>query len=457
MDEFLNNNGENEEVTEQNAGNEVEAETEPEISNAEETANSDGSGFNEEIKNQPVYMPVNYSEIKPISDYKPMSKGLKVFALITALVLLLTGSCVTGYFFGKNGTSQISKTKATIKFVEKSKDEKAKSANEIYDNVQKSVVGITVYNTAGYANQASGVVISKDGYIVTNDHIYDGITLAKFKIYTYDGKEYDAKFVSGDKVSDLAVLKVDSAELKPAEFASSDGIGFGQDVLALGRQGEAIDKTSITNGIVSATSRRVTTTSSYSARLIVTTCNVNSGGSGGALVNLYGQVIGLLSSGIADSEQQENVGYAIPTTTVKRITDELIAKGKVVSRAKLGISYNMIDSVAAEIKGVDYTGLYIASVSEDSDLYGNVEEGNVITEINGEKITNDDIVLDILENCRAGDKVTLTILNGTKTKTYEVVLKANVSESSYSTENAESGSNNNNADGGGIFNFPDGE
>lgn len=458
MNEFLNNEQENtEEIKETSAETETVNEDTPEQEAplAEEETDFTEESFNTEYT--PIYNPVNYSEPQIINDYKPMSKGLKVFALILAFILLLTGSCVTGYFIGKNSNKSTgygkNNAKPSVNLAAKPADTDEMTAAEVYEKVTESVVGILIYNNEGEMSQASGIVFSEDGYIVTNDHIYSEIPSAKFKIYTHDKKEYDAKYVAGDVISDLAVLKIDGAEFKPATFANSDELYYGQNVVAIGRPSDALDASSITDGIISAVNRRISTTSSYNARLIQTSCAINPGSSGGALVNMYGQVVGVTSSKLV-STAYDNVGYAIPTTVMKRIVDELIEEGKVVSRAKLGITYTMIDSVTAEITNQKSVGLRIASVAEDSGLYGKAEENDIITHINGEKIVDDAIVLDIIEEASAGDTITVTIItsNGTE-KTVDAVLKANVGESSYT----KSAIKEENSAGGGVFDFPEGE
>lgn len=435
MDEYLNNN--EQETQEENV--EVQAETTEE--------------FVPEYT--PMYNPVNYSEQKVIDDYKPMSKGLKVFALILAVVIALTGSCLTGYFLGKNKSTFGGKNnvKPSVNLEQKPADTDEMTAAKVYESVNKSVVGIMIYNSSGKVSQASGIVFSKDGYIVTNDHIYSEAPSAKFKIYTHDKKEYNAEFVAGDVISDLAVLKVDADGFTPAVFADSDQLYYGQNVVAIGRPSDALESSSITDGIISAVNRRVSTTSNYSSRLIQTTCAINPGSSGGALVNMYGQVVGVTSSKLV-STAYDNVGYAIPTTVMKRIVDELIAKGKVVSRAKLGITYNMVDSVAAEILNQNSIGIRIASIAEDSGLYGKAEVNDIITHINGEAIVNDSVVLDIIEDASAGDTITVTIVTGNGSqKTVDAVLKANIGESSY----VKSDIKNDGFSSGGAFDFPEGE
>ncbi len=409
------------------------------------------------------YSPINYTKVEPMETTKPMSRGLKFFALLLALVIALTAACAGGYYLGKVSLSKsFSKGGEVVGLEAKPTNTDEMTAAQVYEKVNASVVGIVVYNSSGEMANASGVIYSNDGYIITNDHIYSEIASPKFKIYTYDKKEYDAQYIAGDKVSDLAVLKVNNNSFKAAVFGNSNQIIFGENVVAIGRPGGATNASSVTKGIVSATSRRVQTTSSYSARLIETDCPINPGSSGGVLVNMYGQVIGITSSKLASSDI-DAVGYAIPTTTVKRITEELIKSGKVLSRAKLGISYRAIDSVSAEIGDYKYKGLYVDSVSEDSDLFGKVTKGDIITHINGIEVTSDEIVLDIIEKSKAGDnvKVTFVSVNG-KSKSIQATLKANAGESSYFTK--EQPNNNTlpqlpeeNEGNGGAFNFPFGE
>lgn len=399
---------------------------------------------------------INYSDVLPVKDYKPMSRGLKVFALIMAAVILLTGASVTGYFLGRNSVGTGGRKNVTVNLAAKPADTDEMTAAEVYEKVNSSIVGITIYNSAGNGSQASGVFYSEDGYIVTNDHIYSEVGAPKFKVYTSDGKEYDAKYIAGDQVSDLAILKIDGGSFTPAEFGNSDEIIYGENVVAIGRPSDATQASSITKGIISSTGRRVKTTSNYSAKLIQTDSAINPGSSGGALVNMYGQVIGITSSKLAGASY-DAVGYAIPTKTMKRICEELIANGKVVSRAKLGITYTAINSVTAEVNGYDCVGLYVASVAEDSDLYGKVSEGDVITHINGTEVTSDDVVLDIIEESSAGDKISVTVVTARGREiTLEAVLKANTGDSSYSSEiKSESGSDSDSS--GGTFNFPFGE
>ncbi len=168
---------------------------------------------------------------------------------------------------------------------------------------------------------------------------------------------------------------------------------------------------------------------------------------------MYGQVVGITSSKLVGSEY-EGIGYAIPTTTVKFVVEELIKNGTVTSRAKLGVSYTEIDSVTAEINGTNITGLLIAEVTAESSLYGKISEGDIITEVNGEKILKGETVLDIIEAAKPGDKISLTIYSAQSgtSKSIEAELVRAESTSSYQTDSVQSSDKN--QSGGGTFDFP---
>ena len=386
------------------------------------------------------------------------NKGLKIFSLILAFLLLLSGSCLGGYFLGISSVQR--STSIELDLEAKPKDTDAYSPSQVYAMINKSVVGIVVYNVAGKTATASGVVYSEDGYIITNDHIYASIPAPQFRIYTFDGKEYDAKYVAGDTRSDLAVLKVDSNGFYPATFGNSDETVIGESVVAVGRPSTAQSESSITTGTVSLTQRRVSVTSSYSSKFIQTDAAINPGSSGGALINMYGQVIGITSSK-ASADEYERVGFAIPTTTVKRVVESLIKTGKVVDRARLGISYNLIDSITAKMNGLTTTGLLVRSVTEDSELYGKVTVNeDIIVQINGKDITDDSVVLDIIDSSKPGDVLTFTIQNkAAARRTVAAALLTDEGSSSYTTS-AQSGSSSSSGDSGQEnpdFSFPFGD
>ncbi len=418
---------------------------------------------NNDVVDEPVWNKVEFTPPGKIEDYKPMGRGLKIFCAVMALVVALTATTATGYFIGRSSVSRgYIGNKVEVDLAARPTDVDPNTPAQVYAMLNESIVGIRVYNSAGQASDASGVIYSEDGYIVTNDHIYSEIGAPKFKVFTHDGTEYDAVYVAGDTVSDLAVLKIENGKnFKVATFGDSEQLINGESVVAVGRPSDATDPSSITSGVISLTKRRVKTTSSYTARLIQTDSAINPGSSGGALVNMYGQVVGITSSKLAGVEY-DAIGFAIPTKTMKRVVEQLISDGKVSDRAKLGITYTEVNSVTAEIENYAAVGLLVVSVGEDSDVYNKIGEGDIITHVNGDPITNDDIVLDVIEDCRAGDTISLTVLlsDGSEAD-FQVKLRANISESSYSSVVGErenpSEDSSSNGSGGGIFDFPYGE
>lgn len=393
---------------------------------------------------------VNQTENDDIKQEK--SSGFKIFALLLAAAIILVGCFTGGYYVGKNINSVGS---APVVGLENRPTGDQLSTNQVYEKVNPSIVGIITYNQSGESSSASGVIYSEDGYIVTNDHIYSEIPSAKFKIIMYDGSEHNATFVAGDSRSDLAVLKMDASGLTPATFGNSDESVIGEGVVAIGRPAGATNKSNISQGIISATAVRVTGSgSTYSEKFIQTDTAINPGSSGGALCNMYGQVIGITSSKLVGSAY-EGVGYAIPTSKMKVIVDSLITNKYVDSRAKLGITYLEVDSITAELNGMRQ-GLSIASVDQSSDLYGRAAEGDTITEVNGQKITTAEVILDVIDSCKPGDSIKLTIVNSKgAANTYTVRLGADQGSSSYSTSSSGKGSTSSEYNQS-EFNFPNG-
>ncbi len=453
----------------QNFNNEEEAISDAPQSNVVEEQTEQNTPIEQNVMQDnddvPVWNKVEYSPVGNIEDYKPMGRGLKIFCLCLALVMLLTATTAAGYFMGRGSVKNgYIGNKVEVDLAARPVDTDQSTPAEVYEKLNESIVGIRVYNAAGQMSDASGVIYSKDGYVVTNDHIYSEIGAPKFKVFTHDGTEYNAVYVAGDNVSDLAVLKIENGKnFKVAEFGDSETLFNGESVVAIGRPSDATDYSSITSGIISLTRRRVKTTSNYTARLIQTDSAINPGSSGGALVNMYGQVVGITSSKLAGVEY-DAIGFAIPTKTMKRVVEQLIKDGKVTDRAKLGITYTEVNSVTAEVERYESVGLMVVSVGEDSDIYGKVGEGDMITHVNGALITNDEIVLDVIEDSKAGDTILLTVLlkNG-DVADFNVKLRANISQSSYTDVISERKDPSQNADGeqgdsnGGIFDFPFGE
>ncbi len=411
---------------------------------------------------------VEYSPIEK-KEKEKASKGLKVFCVCIAAIIVLTGCCTVGYLFGRKSIYPSPEKHSAIELASRPKDQDAMTPAQVYEKLNNSVLGIIAYNEQGDSAEGTCVVYSKDGYLVTNDHIFKEVSAAKCRIFFPDGTDCPATFVASDLISDLAVVKIDKTDLQVAEFCNSDEVFSGEQVVAIGRTVDAIKESSITSGIVSLTKRRVKGSSSYSSSFIQTDAAINPGSSGGALCNLYGQVMGITSSKLAGTVY-DAVGFAIPSKTVKRIAEELIKNGKVTNRAKLGITYSMVNTVSAEVMGISAPGIQVVEISTESPLFEKVNQNDVITHINGLAITDDAVVLDIIENSQPGDTVKLTVLSDGESKEIEIALIQNEPQSSYNpilipkenqqdeqtapSEAQPGNDQDNNSSGGGTFNFP---
>ncbi len=400
----------------------------------------------------PIMPKITQSEYHPVEKERT-SRGMRVFAVIVAVMVLLSAAVAGGYFLGisRSGSNQVK-----VDLAKKPSAKDALTASEVYKKANPSVVGIYIYNDKGLAGTASGVIYSEDGYVVTNDHIYSDVAAAQFKVYTHDGKMLSASYVAGDTRSDLAVLKIENASgLKPATFGNSAESVVGEVVIAVGRPNGATEQSTASEGIISATSRRISTTSSYNGRFIQTDSAINPGSSGGALCNLYGQVIGITSAKLVGDEY-EGVGFAIPTTVMKPIVESLIKNKKVIGRARLGISYQEVTPLTAEMTKSP-AGLLIAEIDKSSDLYGkSVGEGDTITHINGTEIIDADLVLDIIEQSKPGTTLNLRVYSAEKKKSIDISVKLLEDTGSSSYVAKESGSSKQEYNSS-AFDFPNGD
>ncbi len=427
----------------------VIAQTPQELNNNAENESANLGEETETIEQEEKYYPP-VVETSSVTEPDPVNKkGLRLFAFILAIIIVFTAGTATGYFLNRN----VNNKTVGADLASKPKDTAMMTESEVYAKVNDSIVGISVYNSSS-ASSASGVVYSKDGYIITNDHIYSEVSAAKFKIHMADGTEYDAEYVAGDTRSDLAVLKIkQTVNLTPAVIGNSSELYLGEPVVAMGRPTGANTKNNITSGIVSLLDSRTSATSKFSTKHIQTNAAINPGSSGGALLNMYGQVVGITSSKIAGAEY-EGMGFAIPSITVKRVVDSLIKNGYVADRAKLGISYYEVDSISAEINKMT-KGFCIAEISEGSDIYGKAAVGDTITAVNGNEYTGADTILDVIENAKPGDTIVLTISNKSGKKDITVKLLPDRGSSSYVTK--ETPKDNSSQHNTSEFTFPFGD
>ena len=304
-----------------------------------------------------------------------------------------------------------------------------------------SCVGITVYSKQmsaynyfyGYGDgsgnssseptksgEGSGVIMSESNgktYIITCAHVISDAD--SYKVTLNNKKEYDATLVSLDSQTDIGVLSIEATGLQIAEFANSDTLTVGEQVVAIGCPGGLEFMNSITSGYISALDRPVSSSIGYDNKCIQTDAAINPGNSGGALFNMQGQVIGINSSKIASTEY-EGMGFAVPSSTAVKIANSLIKAGYVEGRAKLGIQYTPLTSfnnASAIIKELENKGykdavgtMVIREIDSESDLSNkNLQQYDMIVAINGETMTSTDVLTSVLAESKPGDKIKLTI------------------------------------------------
>jgi putative serine protease PepD len=295
------------------------------------------------------------------------------------------------------------------------------SLTQIYKNDSPGVVDITVttsgspdFGPGGGSSQAegSGFVVDTDGHIVTNAHVVDGAT--SIKVQFQNGKLAKATLVGTDASTDVAVIKVsvDAAQLHPLSFASSAGVQVGQEVAAIGSPFGLPE--SMSSGIISALDRTITAPNNYSiSGAIQTDAAINHGNSGGPLLDMSGDVIGVNAQIESDSGGNDGVGFAIPSNAVKNVADTLIAGGK-VQHAYLGIQVG--DSTTA-------TGAQVTSVVSGSPAdKGGLKAGDVVTAIDGKAISNSDDLTAAVSAHKPSEQITVTVNRNGSTKTLKITL-----------------------------------
>ena len=270
----------------------------------------------------------------------------------------------------------------------------------------------------------SGVIISTDGYIVTNNHVVDGAD--ELTVTLNDNKEYSARIIGTDKTTDLALIKISATNLPAMPIGDSDKLKVGEWVLAVGNPFNF--NSTVTAGIVSAKARSLGANGIES--FIQTDAAINSGNSGGALVNTRGELVGINAMLYSQTGSYSGYGFAIPTTIMNKVVADLKKYG-VVQRGVLGVSATDVnkyfDSQKEQGKEVDLgtmEGVYVAKVDEDgSAAEAGIKEGDVIIAVDGKKVVKMSEFQEYLTNKRPGDKVTVTYLRKKQKKTVTITLK----------------------------------
>ena len=402
-------------------------------------------------------------DYQPISDYRPLGgsdytapkstpepaveeppkKKLfqRTWARVTALLLavaVVAGGCgfAGAALSGKSGSSKTTVRQSTRDAVEVSvkrvDGHTLMSAAEVYAQTVNSVVSIssstTTTNVFGQSVQipsaGTGFVITADGYIVTNYHVVKGATAVT--VTMYNGAEYDATVVGGDSDYDVAVLKIEATGLQAVTLGSSTDLNVGDTVLAIGNPlGELTF--SMSQGIVSCCDRAINVDGTP-FKMIQVDASINPGNSGGPLMNLYGEVVGIVSAKYSSyaSTTVEGLGFAIPMDDVQTIITDIMENGEVTNKAYLAITAGtMTESMAAQYRMDITKGVFVFStVPGGAGEKAGLKLGDVITKLNDTEITSMEDLSGAKKNYRAGDTVTLTVYRSGEYFTTELTFDA---------------------------------
>lgn len=351
---------------------------------------------------------------------------------VAAACLLFAGGAVATYFVtGSSQTNSSASASAdsgstpTMQISSKPSNSGSSDATDglagedIYKKVSPSVVSV-ISTTSEGTGSGSGVIMSKDGYIITNNHVVEGAQSVSVQLS--DSSSLDATIVGTDEQTDLAVIKVESStDLTPAEFGDSDQLEPGEYAYAIGSPGGVQFANTITGGRISAINRDLTVNDRVMS-LIQTDTSINNGNSGGALINKYGQVVGITSAKLSGnafgSATVEGMGFAIPINTAKDIVDEIIKNGYVSGRPSIGITGRNVSSQDGSISGVQVYSIDSRAKAASEGL----KVGDVITAVNGTPTPTMDEVNTVKADKKAGDKLTLSVYRISEDKTINLTI-----------------------------------
>ena len=295
------------------------------------------------------------------------------------------------------------------------------SLQELYDQCSKSIVAIKGYQDGvdGYY-WGSGIILSEDGLILTNTHVIENCDTASVTLY--DNSSYAATLVGADSTSDIAVLKIDVSGLTPASFGDSAELAIGDKVAAIGNPLGETFRMTLTDGIISAIDRGISY-NGHSMTLLQTNTAINEGNSGGALFNMYGQVIGVTNMKMMSSYSSiEGIGFAIPSSTIAAVADSLMQYGEVRGRTAIGITVGAIPENVTSHYDLP-TGLYVSAVEEKSDAAAKgIQQGDIITAVNGSPASATSDILTVKNTLSVGDTITFTMWRDGETFDVDVTL-----------------------------------
>ncbi len=405
-----------------------------------------GNQYQQRPAGNPYNMPPRQPNYAYTPDTNPpkKSKGAKIFAIVAGVLCVFLVIALVSVVLGDGGKTvstvpeQTTENSSVEEYTTNASPVTGNSVSSsgelspkaIYQKVLPSSVGILVYDKSKtLASEGSGVLFqeSTDGrytYIVTCAHVISDST-GYIRVQLYDGKEYDAEVVGYDARTDIGVIRIEKSGLALAEIGDSSKISVGDYVYAIGNPGGVEFANSFTNGIVSALDRPVNSSETgYTTECIQHTAAINPGNSGGALVNSFGQVIGINSMKIV-ADEYEGMGFSVPSTVFVEIVNEIMKHGYVSNRPKLGITYVAASEYSTygmfvAIKGLPSGSIVIYEISSDSALKGTqAKAGDMIVAVNGVDLDSASYLSELIEESDVGDTITLSLIRINEDYSYE--------------------------------------
>lgn len=366
----------------------------------------------------------------PKEKKEPVYVTRKAFAVTLIICMVISAAVGAGAYalaMSHFGGAVIDKTVTTTNYNLASATGSELSVQEIIARNENSVVAISTESISTdtwlrqYITQGagSGVIYSKDGYIITNNHVIEGAST--IKVTLYDGSSYDATLVASDEQTDLAVIKIDKTDLTPVAIGNMDGLSVGDLVVAIGNPLGTLSGTA-TEGIISALEREITLDGKTMA-LIQTSASINPGNSGGGLFDQHGNLIGIVVAKSSGSDV-EGLGFAIPCDKVSNVVKSLIENGYVEGRPAAGITIVDLTSAQKAMQyGVSITGVYIQEVTGENAKKAGLKAGDLIYYLDDVKITDSAILLKTIQSHQVGDTVEFTVVRDNEMKKIKVQLQ----------------------------------
>lgn len=410
---------------------------------------------------QSYYVPTNNQNYNARG--RKSGSGVKAVALVFCiLVSSVLGGLVATYINGKNignGGVEIKKVVETVTTGDQTGDSMStesiveKVANSVVEITTESVVTGSFYQNYITSGAGSGVIISENGYIITNNHVVDGART--IKVTTRDGKSYDAKLVgTASPTLDIALIKIDAKGLSSATMGNSDKIKVGAKAVAIGNPLGQLGGT-VTEGIVSALNRDISI-DGVTMNLLQTNAEISPGNSGGGLFDGHGNLIGIIVAKSSGSEV-EGLGFAIPVNEVSRVVEDLTKYGYVKGIVDSGLSLlDIKNKQTAMMYRVGEIGVYVQSVVRGSKAeQAGFKRGDRIVSVDGKNISKKSEFDSIVKKHKVGDSVTVTVSRDGKTANLKLVLEEYSNESANTsngfTDESDKGTQNNR--GGGLEDF----